>query len=272
MVSRRQFLAGIAGTAGVFGTASFTHRSEESPEGHSGTRMEGFLPAEELGEDPGRGDVKAHVIEKGSHRGENNFAYFLDRASPGLDPDQPDEVFSRVYVKFDSGWHQPTSADTCKLYWAGCNLSAGPAGQGGNRPTGADGWSVRVYSRGPVEDGEVAFGSYVYHLDQSPRYGDLWTWPDSGAVGTWNRIDSYVKLNSVSDGLPNRDGVVRSWLNGDLQLDRDTVRWRTTEDLGFDRLGPGSYWGGQKPSPETNILYYDLFGYVTNTNELKENE
>lgn len=136
------------------------------------------------------------------------------------------------------------------------------AGQGGNRPTGDDGWSVRLYTRGPLTDGEVTFGSYVYHLDQSGEYGDLWRWPNSAEVGTWNKIDTHVKLNSVSGDEANADGVVRVWLNDKLQTSRTDIRWRTTERLGFDRLGPGTYWGGPDGPPRSSIVYFDRFTYT----------
>lgn len=260
MVSRRTVLAGVAGGLGAVGVASYTRRTTEDS-----------LSSERTHEFPDAMGVNAHVIPGESHRGENNFTYFLGSSSLGLDVDQPDEIYSRVYVQFDQGWHQPTARDTCKIYWAGGNLSAGDAGQGGTRPSGADGWSVRIYSRGPVEDG-VRLGSYVYHLDQEGDFGDLWEWPDRGSVGRWNQIDSHVRLNSVSDGSANDDGVLRAWLNESLQLERTDVRWRTDEALGFDRLGPGSYWGGDKPAPQTNILYYDAFGFTEAVEEIADGD
>lgn len=256
-LSRRKILALAAGGTGVVGAASFL--------GTSGAPSERSEPAHEPRACPevDQADrTDTHVIERGTRRGENTFSYFLDHASLGLDSDQPDEVYSSIYVKLDSEWQQPTERDTCRIYWAGCNLSSGVAGQGGNRPTGDDGWSVRVYTRGPLTDGEVAFGSYVYHLDQSRRFGDLWRWPGTAEVGTWNKIDAHVKLNSVSEDGANSDGVVRTWLNDKLQTSRDDVRWRTTERLGFDRLGPGTYWGGPDGAPRTSIVYYDRFMYI----------
>lgn len=256
-LSRRKILALAGGSAGVVGAASFL--------GTSDVQSEPAQPAHEYRACPevNQADrTDTHVIERGTHRGENTFSYFLDYASLGHDIDQPDEVYSSIYVKFDTEWQQPTESDTCRIYWAGCNLSSGVAGQGGNRPTGDDGWSVRVYTRGPLTDGEVAFGSYVYHLDQTGRFGDLWRWPDTAEIGTWNKIDTYVKLNTVSGHEANPDGVVRMWLNDKLQTNRDDLRWRTTEKLGFDRLGPGTYWGGPDGPPRTSVVYYDRFTYI----------
>ncbi|NHN46668.1 hypothetical protein G9464_03540 [Halostella sp. JP-L12] len=270
-VSRRELLGYTAAAAGGIGTASLLGSSNAGsgkPSGNESNETVGERTCAGTTGEPGTGKVDTHVIGEGSHRGENNFTYFLDRSSLGLDAEQPDEVYSRIYVKLDEDWAQPTVNDTCKVYWAGCNLSAGAAGQGGTRPSGDDGWSVRIYTRGPVTDGRVSVGTYVYHLDQPDRFGSLWRWPDRAAIGTWNQIDTYVKLNSVTDGAANYDGVVRTWLNGTLQNARSDLRWRTTAELGFDRLGPGSYWGGSKESPQDNILYYDLFQYAVGSDGL----
>lgn len=263
-VSRRTLLGFLLGGASGAAIASLVGLSSE--ESGQATEDESEPTVEERPEEMrtfGDETARTHVINRGSHRGENNFAYFLEEASLGLDENQPDEVYSSLAVKLDRDWHQPTASDTAKIYWAGSNLSAGVAGQGGHPPTGDDGWSVRVYTRGPVSDGDVTVGAYVYHLDQAGEFGDSWRWPDTMTVGEWNRIESYVKLNSVTDGSADDDGIVQLWLDGALQIDRRDLRWRTTERLGFDRLGPGSYWGGSHVSPANNVLYYDRFSYTT---------
>ena len=212
----------------------------------------------------------AHILTEGNHWGSNMFYYFPEHGlgSPGLDPDQPDEVYSRIRVRFEPGWEQRNAGDTCKIYWAGCNLSAGNAGSGGNAPTGDDGWSVRIYTRGPSDDGTVSLGSYVYHLDQDGPFGTLWDWSEDVTIGEWHEIDSYVRLNSVTSDGANHDGVVRMWLNGTLQDEHTDLRWRTTEALGFDRLGPGSYWGGSEVSPRDNTVYYDGYRFNVGSESL----
>ncbi|WP_132059383.1 hypothetical protein [Halorussus amylolyticus] len=202
-----------------------------------------------------------HILNEGEHWGANVFYYFPehDQGGAGLDSAQPDEVYSRIRVRFESDWVQRNDGDTCKIYWAGCNLSAGRAGSAGYAPSGDDGWSVRIYTRGPSDDGTVSLGSYVYHLDQNGNFGSLWDWSSEAEIGEWHQIDTYVRLNSVTDGSAERDGVVRMWLNGSLEDEHTDVRWRTTEDLGFDRLGPGSYWGGSEVSPRNNRVKYNDF-------------
>lgn len=203
------------------------------------------------------------LLREGAHWGATVFYYFPDhgQVSAGLDADQPDEIYSRISFRLAESWEQPGEGDTCKIYWAGGNLSAGGAGKGGTRPTGENGWSVRAYLRGPDDDNTVSIGSYVYHLDQNGRFGDLWEWPDEVEIGKWNHLETYVRLNSVSDGDARRDGALNVYLNGSTQIKRANVGWRTTDDLGFDRLGPGAYWGGTEVSPRDNYIYYDDFRF-----------
>lgn len=263
-LSRRTLLSGVFGAVSGAGATLLIRDSDYRRTGDSESESNETNESQECPkseQNPREKPAKTHVLGEGAHRGENNFMYFLDQSSLGLDANQPDEVYCQIFVKLDNSWEQPTLADTCKLFWAGSNLSAGPAGQTGNSPTGDDGWSVRIYSRGPDQNGSVSMGSYVYHLDQDGRFGDLWEWPNEASIGMWNRINTYVKLNSVTDGSANYDGIVQTWLNGELQTDRTDLRWRTTENLGFDRLGPGSYWGGDRGSPQNNIVYYDKFQY-----------
>lgn len=193
-----------------------------------------------------------HAFDEGTHRGSRTF-YDLPENGWG----QPDEVHTRVHVKFEDGWRQADSSTTCKIYWGGANFYAGDGGWGGNAMTGDNGFSVRVFSRGPADDGTVTLASYVYHLDQNGTYGDEWDWPDPAPIGEWNRIDTYVKLNSASNGSANRDGVVRLWLNGSLQDEHTDLRWRTTEDMGVAQIGPGTYWGGSETVGRDNRIYFD---------------
>ncbi|WP_158059006.1 hypothetical protein [Halorussus halophilus] len=189
---------------------------------------------------------------EGEHYGGGLTYYF-----PNHDHGQPDEVYTRFYIRLEDNWQMADSSTTCKLFWSGSNLSAGGAGRGGDPPTGDDGFSNRVYCRGGSGDGDVTLATYIYHLDQDGQYGDGWNWPDPLPLGEWHQIDTYTKLNTVSGGSANRDGVHRAWLDGNLQDEQTGLRWRTTEDMGIDRVGPDIYWGGTEVSPSDNDVWFD---------------
>lgn len=193
------------------------------------------------------------TLHADGHWGGNVFYYFPDHGYG-----QPDEVYSRIYLRLDSNWEMADSSTTCKLYWAGANLGAGDGGLGGGgAPNGENGWSVRLYCHGSSSDGAVTPASYIYHMDQGGEYGDMIDWSDELQLGQWHQVDTYVKLNSVSGGTANHDGVYRAWLDGTLQDEHTDLRWRTTESMGTDRLGPGTYWGGTEVSPRDNHVHFD---------------
>lgn len=199
-----------------------------------------------------------HAVPTGSHYGAHDYWNFPTNGfgTMGLDPGQPDAVTTQFSLYMPSNFSQP-AGDTCKLYVSGMNASAGPNYGGGGTPTGDDGWSVRLASKGNTTAGQTQVGNYTYHMDQARIYGEE-EYFTTLQYGQWYDFETYVKLNSVNaDGTANYDGISRVWINGTLSYDRTNLRWRTTTDQGFDRLGPQTYWGGDMTSPQNNYFYYD---------------
>lgn len=191
-------------------------------------------------------------IDADSHKGGTVPYYF-----PNHGQGQPDEVYTRIYLRLDPDWEMADHSTTCKLYWAGANLDAGSGGHGGGYPDGTNGWSVRMFCRGSSDNGTITPASYIYHMDQNSQYGDMIDWSGKLHIGEWHQVDTYVKLNSVSNGAANYDGIYRAWLDGELQDEHTDLRWRTSGDIGVDRVGPGTYWGGTEVSPRNNHVHYD---------------
>lgn len=199
-----------------------------------------------------------HAIPRGSHEGAASYWRFPDHGfgEMGLSAGQPDNVTTEFSLFFPSNYSQP-NGDTCKLYVSGMNASAGKNyGGGAGTPTGDDGWSVRLYTKGDEASGQTRLGNYTYHMDQSRIYGDeeLFT---TLRYGEWHDITTEIRLNSVSNGRANADGASRVWVNGDLEYERTNLRWRTTTNQGFDRVGPQTYWGGAMTSPQQNYIHFD---------------
>lgn len=204
------------------------------------------------------------VLSSGGHWGTNLFYYFPEHGHG-----QPDEVYSRIYIRLDPNWEMADSNTTCKLYWAGANLSAGSGGHGGGVPTGENGFSTRVFCQGSSSDGAVTPCSYLYHMDQDGTYGDMIEWGNELQLGQWHQVDTHVKLNSVSsDGSANADGEYRAWLDGSLQDEHTGLRFRSTNSTGIDRVGPGTYWGGTETSPRNNHAYFDEHRITIGSNNL----
>lgn len=171
---------------------------------------------------------------------------------------QPDELYQRAMFYFDPSW-QMRDAENCRIWNAGLNTEAGSGGSGGGDPSGDNGWSTRLYVRGDssLPSGHYDMLTYTYHLDMPGSYGESEYWGVSVPRGQWHELETYVKLNSVSNGRANYDGVVRCWLNGELTYERTNFRWRTTESMAHEYAGPVLHYGGGYTSPSDLNLFVD---------------
>lgn len=104
--------------------------------------------------------------------------------------------------------------------------------------------------------------SYVYHLDQSGNYGDV-VRLGNGVVerGKWFAVEQRIKMNSITgpyDSLGNgtavADGVLETWLNGDLIHSRTNMRWRRHPEMGIDGVWHNWYYGGKRAT-ETEMHF-----------------
>jgi hypothetical protein len=119
-------------------------------------------------------------------------------------------------------------------------ISGGRGNSGGKRPTGRDGWSVRM-----MWDGKGRLVQYVYHPDQPGRYGDVMPFEIDGEIerGLWHTVQTLVELNTPG----KKDGRIVSWLDGKKVLVREEMRFRKTSGLKIDRFQFMSFFGGYGP-------------------------
>ena len=126
-------------------------------------------------------------------------------------------------------------------------LCGGKCYTGGDRPATGDGWSARVMWR---KDGRAV--QYMYFVEQTSKYGDDFPWNLGGRIpqkrfipGTWHRIVTCVALNSVSrEGAGDRNGSVRTWMDGELVLNLDTLRLRDYASQKVDQFYLSTFHGG----------------------------
>lgn len=125
---------------------------------------------------------------------------------------------------------------------------------GGGKPTGHDGWSVRV-----MWDRQGKLGQYVYHMDQRSHFGDFFEWKDAEIQkGKWQQIKTYVKLNTAG----KNNGVIKTWLDGKEVLAKQDLRFQSGDDLKIERFLFSVFYGGSGPewAPAfDNVLYLDDF-------------
>jgi len=119
-------------------------------------------------------------------------------------------------------------------------ISGGRANAGGKKPTGKDGWSVRM-----MWDGKGRLVQYVYHPDQPGKYGDVMFFEGKEPIerGLWHTIQTLVELNTPG----KKDGRIVSWLDGEKVLIREDIRFRDIDSLKINRFQFVSFYGGYGP-------------------------
>jgi hypothetical protein len=50
--------------------------------------------------------------------------------------------------------------------------------------------------------------------------------PGPGYKGNWNHVETYLQINSITNGIGQADGVIQYWFNGSLLIDRHDVEFR----------------------------------------------
>ncbi|HEY2378226.1 MAG TPA: hypothetical protein VGH98_19775 [Gemmatimonadaceae bacterium] len=75
--------------------------------------------------------------------------------------------------------------------------------------------------------------------------------------GDWHKVEAYYKLNSIVNGIGQRDGVAQYWVDGVLYIDRHDLMFRTGAHptLQFKQLLMAPYIGDG--SPVAQSLWYD---------------
>jgi chitodextrinase len=84
-----------------------------------------------------------------------------------------------------------------------------------------------AYCNTPVPSGATG----VCYAD-NPYYSAN-TWKESTAsvpANAWQHVEVYFKMNSISGGKGQSDGIMQQWINGSLVIDRSDVLYRTNQD------------------------------------------
>jgi hypothetical protein len=125
-------------------------------------------------------------------------------------------------------------------------IGGGTSNTNGKIPTGYDGWSVRMMWG---KQGELV--QYVYHPNQPSQFGDIMPLaiPPINR-GKWYTVQTLVQLNQAG----KKNGLIRTWINGKVVLNRANMYFRKGNNLKIDRLLFASFYGGNGPqwAPKQN--------------------
>jgi hypothetical protein len=151
-----------------------------------------------------------------------------------------------IFASIWSLWGLSDFGNGCSVGVNVCNLADGGS-KGSFCPVGCSavgkdrGFSTRLMWR---EDGAMV--TYAYYPDKpsSIRCGEDWMWSKKVQAGKWHHIRMYAKLNTVSGGDAQSDGVFKAWLDGEQVLDRTGIRYRYNEKFLISRAYMTTYCGG----------------------------
>jgi len=101
---------------------------------------------------------------------------------------------------------------------------------------------------------------YVYHPDQPSQFGEVMEWSMDQPLerGKWHTLKTMVRINTPG----KRDGIIQSWLDDKLVLNRRDIRFRNTQNLEISRFLFVSFYGGNDASwaPRSKqTAYFDEF-------------
>ncbi len=172
---------------------------------------------------------------KDTYGPEGGLQYLTEFSKLSIEPQEA--LYLRYYVRFEPGFDFVRGGKLPGL--AGAN-----ANTGGHKSNGTDGWSARMMWR---PDGKIV--QYVYHPDQPNDYGEDFAWNYGGCPryfkpGQWYCVETYVQMNRPG----KKDGIVRSWLNGDKALEVTNLRFRDIPGIKIDKMYFSTFFGGADPS------------------------
>ena len=132
-------------------------------------------------------------------------------------------------------------------------------GQAGIVPNGYDFFTTTVDPEHPYGDDTLhPFMFYSYFPDMSCCYGNLFKQAEpkvETVPGQWHEL-----IIHVDAGTPGQhDGSQQLWIDGQLQIDVQGMRWRNTNDLRLNEFAIVDYMPG---SPKTQHIWFDNI-YIT---------
>lgn len=163
-----------------------------------------------------------------------------------------DEMWLSYWIKFEEGFEVVKGG---KLP----GLSGGTHNSGGNKPDGTDGFSARMMWRRAQK-----MVVYLYHPDQPTIYGEDVEYPNFSIVNDkWYKVRERIVMNTNNTG----NGIVQTWIDGQLKVDRNNIRFRSSNNaFSIDSFMFSTFYGGNDASwspSKTTYIRFDNFKIAT---------
>jgi len=99
---------------------------------------------------------------------------------------------------------------------------------------------------------DIPLDWYLYHMDAGGSYGEH-NFITLLEEGRWYRIEQYLDI-----GEPNtNDGVLRCWVDGNLEYDRSDLRWRESGGNDIQWTWWDFYHGGGNRAGDDIYVQFD---------------
>lgn len=101
------------------------------------------------------------------------------------------------------------------------------------------------------------YGSYWYNKKKITGPVVFQPNPGPGYKNDWNFVEAYFQLNTIANGIGQKDGVIQYWFNGVLVIDRRDILFRTgaRPTLQFKQFVIAPYIGDGSPVDQS--MYID---------------
>ena len=208
-------------------------------------------------DDPARvrsGGFAMEGVIEGDGWGEVN-KWFL----PGLD-----QLYFRFYVMFEQGFMN-LRGDGNGMHFASVagnriDNQWSSHGQAGIVPNGTDFFVTTVDPNHSYDDPTLEpFMFYSYFPDMNCCYGSVFTQTEPAVPirsGAWHEVIVYVDA-----GTPGvADGSQSLWIDGELKIQVENMRWRDTDDLRLNEVAFVNYMPG---TPQVQHIWIDDVSVTT---------
>ena len=199
----------------------------------------------------GRGNALRMLYPAGKY-GPNESAIQIKARFP--DGKAVDAAWASYWLKFEDGFDFVKGGKLPGLCGNQCIT-------GGNDANGYNGWSARIMWRG-----EGVATQYMYYVTNE-GYGEDILFnkvpPQKRFIpGKWHRVNTQIIMNTP--GIA--DGIIRTWFDGELSMERDNILIRHIDTLKITEFYISTFFGGSDatwaPSDDMYITYDD-FAVIT---------
>jgi len=231
-----------------------------------GTRRVSIIPGAVAASGPGKSILELacwQEPEKSSSAGLSMRLGNYDDANQGLG-DGYEEVYVRYYQKFDKGY--TPGVDNHGSLLGGRDLTQPDAwwvGQADTTDVASHGYysaCLQPYGGGRKRQ-PFHWGFYSYHCDKRDRWGDYFKPLKMVTIDLdrWYCLEWHLKLNSAQP--LKADAVEELWVDGELSIRKDDLRYRKVPQLRITFFSLGTYYHPGLPGTYTAEnpikVYYD---------------